>query len=72
MRIKAKLEKEERKDNELTLVDYEIKNEALYILNKLYIPETIRTEVITAVYNTPITGHPRLAKTLYYFKKSYY
>ena len=72
MRIKAKLEKRERKNNELTLVNYEIKNEALYILSKLYVPETIRTEVITAVHNTPIIGYPGLAKTLYYLKKSYY
>jgi hypothetical protein len=39
---------------------------------KLWVPESIRTEVIDAVHSSPETGHPGLAKTLFHLKKSYY
>jgi hypothetical protein len=71
-RIKKKIENGERHDKELTLADCEIKEEALFVQGKLWVPESIRTETITAVHDTPVTGHPGLAKTLYHLKKSYY
>lgn len=71
-RITRKLEDGDRKDHELTLADYEIRNRALFVQSRLWVLESIRTEVIAAVHNTPVTGHPRLAKTLYHLKKLYY
>lgn len=75
-RIRKRLQNGDRKDEDLTLADCKFKEDLdsghLYIQDKLYVPESIRTEVIAAVHDTPITGHPGLAKTLFLLKKSYY
>ena len=71
-RVAHKLGDGDRKDYELTLADCEIKNGVLFVQGRLWVLESIRTEVIAAVHDTPVTGHPGLAKTLYHLKKSYY
>jgi hypothetical protein len=71
-RVLGKLRAGDRRDNEITLAHAANKDGILYIDNKLWVPEDIRTEVIEAVHATPETGHPGLAKTLFHLQKSYY
>jgi hypothetical protein len=71
-RIVHKLRAGDRRDYEITLAHATEKEGILYIDDKLWVPESIRTEVIEAVHATPETGHPGLAKTLFHLQKSYY
>jgi hypothetical protein len=72
LRVIKKLLEGERKDHEVTLAHATVEEDALFVDGKLWVPESIRTEVINAVYSLPETGHPGLAKTLFYLKKLYY
>jgi hypothetical protein len=72
LRVIKKLLKGERKDHEVTLAHATVEEDALFIDGKLWVPESIRTEVIDVVHSSPETGHPGLAKTLFHLKKSYY
>ena len=71
-RVIKKINKGERKDHKVTLAYAIIENGSLFLNAKLWVPESIRTKVIKAVHSGLETGHPRLAKTLFYLKKSYY
>jgi hypothetical protein len=71
-RVIQKLKNGDRKDHEVTLAHATIKADKLYIDERLWVPESARTEVIEAVHSTPETGHPGLAKTLFHLQKSYY
>jgi len=72
IRVLAKLVNEERHDVEVTLAHASVKEGALYIDDKLWVPDSVRTEVIQAIHDSQEVGHPGLAKTLFHLKKSYY
>jgi hypothetical protein len=71
-RVVKKLRNKNRHDHEVTLAHASIREGALYVDDKLWVPQSIRTEVIQAAYDSSETGHPGLAKTLFHLKKSYY
>jgi hypothetical protein len=71
-RVIQKLANGDQRDHEITLAHAIVKDGKLYIDNRLWVPESARTEVIEAVHSTPETGHPGLAKTLFHLQKSYY
>jgi hypothetical protein len=72
IRVLKKLAEGVRKDQEVTLAHATVQDNALFIDDKLWVPESIRTEVIQAVHDSSEVGHPGLAKTLFHLKKSYY
>jgi hypothetical protein len=72
LRIKKSLEDKVLKDPEFTLADCKIIDQSLFVYDKLWVPESIRTELIRESHDTPVTGHPGIAKTLFHLKKSYY
>jgi hypothetical protein len=72
LRVIRKLDSNEQKDHEVTLAHATAVEGAMYIDDRLWVPESIRTEVIDTVHITPETAHPGLAKTLFHLKKSYY
>ena len=71
-RVIKKINKGEQKDHKVTLAYATIENGSLFLDAKLQVPESIRTKVIKAIHSGLETGYPRLAKTLFYLKKSYY
>jgi hypothetical protein len=72
LRVKKSLEDKVLKDPEFTLADCKIIDQSLFVQDRLWVPESIRTELIQESHNTPVTGHPGIAKTLFHLKKSYY
>lgn len=72
-RVKNRLQNGDRVDEEFTLADCKIDdNGGLFVQDKLWVPKSIRTKVVMAVHDSPIAGHPGVAKTLFHLKKSYY
>ena len=65
-RVVRKLLSGDRKDHEVTLAHAIVREGTLYIDNKLWVPECVRTKVIDSVHSMAETGHPGLAKTLFH------
>ena len=71
-RVIKKINKGKQKDYKVTLMYTTIENGSLFLNAKLQVLKSIKTKVIKAIHSSLETGHPRLAKTLFYLKKSYY
>ena len=71
-RVIKKINKGERKDYKVTLTYAIIENGSLFLDAKLQVLKLIRTKVIKAIHSSLETSYPKLAKTLFYLKKSYY
>ena len=56
----------------IRLIECRIVDGVLYKRGLLWVPESLRTEVLREVYNLPASGHPGQARTVELLKRYYY
>ena len=68
--LKDKARKDPAKEVELALCTE--RENCLYYRGRLWVPDSLRTKVIENIHCSELTGHPGIAKTLFFLSKSYY